>query len=228
VPQPAKNVLLVSPDRLLRDCLSARVAELPGMLPSGEAEGPAAARTALAAGSFDLVVVHGVAPENGGLAELLALVRAAPGRVVIHGMPVQGETFDACVEAGAASCLPGEASLDELGRALLAAAGGGVYFPPAGSVSLFRRLAELGGERLRRERVAGFTLSPREAEVLALIASGLSNRDLAERLCVSVHTVKNHVHSILHKMAVVSRRQAVEKAYRLGWLGDRRGQERLR
>lgn len=228
MPQPVKDVLLVSPDRLLRDCLAARVADLPGMLPAGEASGPAEARAALAAGSFDLVVVHGAALDDDGLAELVALVREAPGRVVVHGIAAGGAAFDACVEVGVASCLPGDTSLDELGRALVAAGGGGVYFPPDGSLSLFRRLGELGRERMRRQRVADFTLSPREAEVLGLVASGLSNRDLADRLCVSIHTIKNHVHSILRKMGVRGRRQAVEKAFRLGWLGDRRGRESLR
>jgi len=51
-------------------------------------------------------------------------------------------------------------------------------------------------------------LTAREKEILKLIATGLNNKDIAEKLCLSLHTVKNHVRSIIHKLAVSDRTQA--------------------
>jgi len=51
-------------------------------------------------------------------------------------------------------------------------------------------------------------LTAREKEILKLIANGLNNKDIAEKLCLSLHTVKNHVRSIIHKLAVSDRTQA--------------------
>ena len=61
-------------------------------------------------------------------------------------------------------------------------------------------------------------LSPREAEVLSLMAEGLSNKAIAERLEISEHTVKFHVHTVLGKLGTQSRTEAVVRAARLGVL----------
>ena len=87
---------------------------------------------------------------------------------------------------------------------------------------MFARLAELSRERARSERVEALELTPREMEILQLIAEGLSNRSIAERLSLSVYTVKNHVHHILEKLHVQDRREAVEHAYARHWLRPQR------
>jgi DNA-binding NarL/FixJ family response regulator len=55
-------------------------------------------------------------------------------------------------------------------------------------------------------------LTVREAEILAMLKLGLSNREIAEQLCIAVHTVKNHVHSLLTKLGVSTRGQAAALA----------------
>jgi DNA-binding CsgD family transcriptional regulator len=59
-------------------------------------------------------------------------------------------------------------------------------------------------------------LSPREAEILALIGDGLSNKEMARRLGISGHTVKFHIESLFRKLAVGSRAEAVRKGLRQG------------
>ena len=61
-------------------------------------------------------------------------------------------------------------------------------------------------------------LSPREREILALLGTGASNKEIADRLCLAEGTVKNHVSSILRKLAVNDRTQAVVYAMRRGWI----------
>ena len=61
-------------------------------------------------------------------------------------------------------------------------------------------------------------MSEREVEILRLLADGLSNREIAERLVISVGTAKSHVHHILEKLGSNSRTQAVAKARELGLL----------
>lgn len=65
-----------------------------------------------------------------------------------------------------------------------------------------------------RSSLAGLTA--RQLEVLALLAAGMSNGQIAQTLFVSEHTVKSHVHSILHKLGVASRTQAAVRAVRWG------------
>jgi DNA-binding NarL/FixJ family response regulator len=88
---------------------------------------------------------------------------------------------------------------------------------------LFARLGELGRERKRRERLEVLELSPRELEILRLIADGLTNQEIGGQLYLSVHTVKNHVHRILDALAVQNRWAAVRHAVAKGWLQERRG-----
>ncbi len=62
------------------------------------------------------------------------------------------------------------------------------------------------------------SLTPREREILALVAFGLQNKEIAERLGLSIATVRNHVHNILERLAVHSKLEAVALAYRNGWV----------
>lgn len=79
-------------------------------------------------------------------------------------------------------------------------------------------LSDFSGMLQRRREAEGVDLSRREREVLELVAAGMSNRDIAEALHISQHTVKNHVRSILDKLGVASRGQAVAEATRRGVL----------
>jgi DNA-binding NarL/FixJ family response regulator len=69
-------------------------------------------------------------------------------------------------------------------------------------------------------------LTSRESEILAMLALGLRNPQIADRLFVSLKTVEHHVSSILAKLEVATRDAAVAHARRQGWLADRRGRSR--
>lgn len=116
----------------------------------------------------------------------------------------------------AAAYVSRECSFQELLDILAPALHGQAGCRPAELPALLRRL------QARSRQIAGTELQPRltarELEVLALIQEGLGNQAAAERLGLSIHTIKNHVHNILDKLDVRRRTHAVDEAQRRGWL----------
>lgn len=139
-------------------------------------------------------------------------------RIVVLGQCNTETAILRCIEAGAGACVSKESSLDELCQVIQRVLQGEAIYSPQIAYSMFARLAELSRERARSERVEALELTPREMEILQLIAAGLSNRKIADKLALSIYTVKNHVHHILDKLQVQDRREAVEHAYARHWL----------
>ena len=121
----------------------------------------------------------------------------------------------AAASLGARAILPRAASPLALRDAVMAVAAGRTLVADGLAEKL---LSDFSGMLHRRREAEGVDLSPREREVLELIAAGMSNRDVSESLHISLHTVKNHVRSILDKLGVSSRGQAVAEATRRGVL----------
>lgn len=224
--QPA-SFLLVSGHRLFRECLASRLAA-GGEVEVREVEDLGAARAELAAAAADVVLADLPAPDDRRCGELAALVSGSPGvKVVVLGGSESEDDYLRWVDAGAVGYLLQDSSLDELREAVGRAHRGELHCPPGVGFHLFSRLGDLAAERRRRQRVEALSLSPRELEVLELVADGMTNRQIAERLCLSVYTVKNHVHRILAKLAVGQRKEAVERAYENGWLRERRREREM-
>lgn len=219
--QPA-SFLLISGHRLFRECLAGRLSA-DGEAAVREAEDLAAAGAMLAAAPADVVLADLPAPDEQCCVELGALVERHPGlKVVVLGGSESEDDYLRWVEAGAVGYLLQDSSLDELHEALGRAHCGQLHCPPGVGYRLFSRLGDLAGERRRRQRVEALSLSPRELEVLEMVADRMTNPEIAERLCLSVYTIKNHVHRILAKLDVGNRKEAVAKAFENGWLRKRR------
>jgi DNA-binding NarL/FixJ family response regulator len=108
---------------------------------------------------------------------------------------------------------------ERLAEAIRAAAQGQAFIHPSVTrkvVAEFTRLTER--ERVRREQPLAEPLSQRELEVLALLAEGLSNQEIAGRLYIAPGTVKNHVSNILSKLNARDRTQAILQAQQFGLL----------
>jgi DNA-binding NarL/FixJ family response regulator len=122
-----------------------------------------------------------------------------------------------CVEAGISAYVPRDGSLDQLLATLALAVKGEAECSGRVTGELIRRVAALAGQNGRGERElpAATRLTAREIEVVSLIDDGLSNKQIARRLCIEVPTVKNHVHSILEKLGAHSRGEAAARARRL-------------
>ena len=126
-------------------------------------------------------------------------------------------TFDdsagilAALQAGARGYLLKDAPPDEIHRAIIACVRGDTVLHPAvaGKVARARQAAE---------EAPGATLSGREIEVLALLAQGLANKEIAARLSVGESTVKTHLGGLFRKLGAVDRVQAVTEGMRRGYL----------
>jgi DNA-binding NarL/FixJ family response regulator len=149
------------------------------------------------------------------------LLRAAMGispqlRVIVLGASEDDETeIVACAEAGVAGYHMRADSLNDLLALICKVTDGETSCSPAVSAILLRRLSSLASQRLPAARE--LDLTKRETQILRLLELGRSNQDIAVQLSIAVHTVKNHVHSLLTKLGVRTRAEAaaLSRAVRL-------------
>jgi DNA-binding NarL/FixJ family response regulator len=151
---------------------------------------------------FDMEEVRAIAAERPGLT-LIAL-----------GLREQRDDVIRCAHAGFAAYVPRDASLQTLRDAMLAAETGRLTCSPEIASSLMRALF---WSPSAPHVATNDNLTRREGEVLRLIGRGLSNKDIARELELSVATVKHHVHNILSKLGVAGRRQAMHKVRNVAW-----------
>ena len=186
----------------------------------------------------DIVVVG----ETGVGADVPALVAKVRADVVLLDLEIDGGGVQACsrlreirpdvrvvvlthadddadlagaVRAGARGYLRKDTAPEELVAAVRTVASGGSLLSPAMAARMLDEFAVLVR---RQDSLSGAALSRRELEVLSLVAQGLGNRAIADRLFISENTVKNHVRNIHEKLQVHSRMEAVVRAVRDGLL----------
>lgn len=138
---------------------------------------------------------------------------------VMYGMQESEDGYVAQVEAGLRGYIfEKTSSLEELQRTIRQVSAGEIACPPEVTYVMFTRLNQLASEKWWVNRATNMKLTPREVEILELIAKGLNNREIGERLFLSLHTIKNHVHKILQKLQVSRRSDAVKYAHEQQWL----------
>lgn len=140
-----------------------------------------------------------------------AIAGTAPDVKVVALAVAETETEDdiiSCAEAGIAGYVPREGSGEDLLWTIEHVARGEAPCSPRIAATLLRRVAALAAERRPASRGAT-GLTPRQRQIVGLIGQGLSNREIAQRLCIELSTVKNHVHSALEKLGTNRRAEAV-------------------
>ena len=206
------NVVVVAPQRLLADSLVALLASLPGLEAGGWRAIIDDVDTTFEPASKRIVLFIW-----GGGDELRQVVRfrgRCPELPVLALAPSwTSEQAMAGLDAGLSGCLSLEASPDELATAIRQVARGDVVLAPELTRSLVSRLA--GGRT--QSPPHGPSLSPREREVLELVTQGLSNKEIGQRLFLSLRTVENHLAATYAKLGVRSRTEAAVLAIQHGW-----------
>jgi DNA-binding NarL/FixJ family response regulator len=208
------RVLAVDDDEVFRLGLEQALAEEPGIEIVGEAHDGDRAVERAAHLHPDVVLMDLRMPGTDGV-EATRRIRESTPEVRVLVLTVSEEESDlfAAVRAGANGYLLKGASPAEVADAVRSVARGEAPLSPAVAPKLLaefnalsRRDAEMGGHAQR--------LTPREIDVLRLIARGLSNRQIANDLVISENTVRNHVRNILEKLRVRSRVEAAAVAMR--------------
>lgn len=157
----------------------------------------------------DVVVMDYRLPDgDGAQATARILARQPDIKIVMVTASDHDTVLAAAIEAGCTGYVTKDRAAQEVVSAVRAASRGEVTVPAAMLAKLL--------PRARSQRSAVGALSPREMEVLTLLAEGLSNRDIADRLVVSISTVRNHVQNVISKLGVHSKLEAVTTAMRQG------------
>jgi DNA-binding NarL/FixJ family response regulator len=168
------------------------------------------------------VILINMTTQNSDALLRQALTLGPHVRVIVTGMAEDDDArIVACAEAGVAGYHLRSDSLKELLHLVDRVADGETLCSPMVSAILLRELSALAARRVGAKKE--LVLTAREAQILNMLELGLSNRDIAEQLHIAVHTVKNHVHSLLKKLGVGTRAQAAAMSRTLRVReGDRR------
>jgi DNA-binding NarL/FixJ family response regulator len=200
------NVLIVDDYALYRDNLAAIFAAT-GACVAAVAWDLESLSVALESHTLDVILVNMAARDSGSLLREVFAING-DAKVIALGISEDDEPqIVACAEAGVAGYHLRSDSLDDLLHLIRRVATGESLCSPRIGAILLRRLSSLASQRrpVQKELV----LTSREDQILRLLELGLSNQEIASQLCIAVHTVKNHVHSVLTKLEVRSRAEAV-------------------
>lgn len=141
----------------------------------------------------------------------------APYKAILIGMEPDPELFMAAVRSGVMGYLLKDASASDLVAAARAVHRGEAVCPPQLCASLFRFVANIVEEAPVKRLASKPGLTLRQQQLVALVAEGLSNKEIASRLNLSKFTVRNHIHRILKQVDAESRTEAVETIRSYGY-----------
>jgi len=214
----AVTVVVADDQSAVREGLVLLLGTLPGIAVIGEAEDGEAAVETVATKNPQVVLMDLNMPRCDGV-EATRRIRASHPRtqVVVLTTYSDDDSIIAALQAGALGYLTKDATRAEIGRAVLAAAAGQAVLDPAVQQRLLSAAVRAPAAVPAGPAPGDDDLTPREAEVLRLIAAGKSNREIARALFVIEATVKTHVNRSFAKTGSRDRGQAVHYAYTRGY-----------
>lgn len=209
------RVVIVDDFRLSRECLAGQLAAHYAEIGTAW-DLPSLVREVNGDGTTPTLVLLNVATQRSATLLQVALDLSPAPKVVVFGLSEDNEAdVVACAEAGAAGLHMRSESFEHLLELMHEVGNGNARCSSTASAILLGRVyTDAAGYR-----EATGPLTARENEILALLEEGLTNKQIATRLSVTVHTVKNHVHSLLGKLGVQSRAEATRLSRAMRYAG---------
>jgi DNA-binding NarL/FixJ family response regulator len=204
--EPPISIVLIDDNRLLREGLAALIHSQPGYKVLAAAADAEEAIEMAREANPDVILLDFGLEDHDSLDLTTRVRREVPdAKVIVMGLlPIQEEVAD-FVRAGASGFIMKDASFEVFLATIRAVARGEQVLPAALTDSLFTQIA-LNAPRLGKAKVReAVRLTIRERETIDLLSEGLSNKEIAKRMNIAVHTVKSHVHNVLEKLALHSR-----------------------
>ena len=213
------TILLVDDQRLMREGLRTLLELEPGFQVLGEANQGQDALDQYASLQPDVVLMDVRMPVMDGVESTRQLMSRWPRcRVIILTTFDDDEYVFEGLRAGALGYLLKDVSIQELADAIRTVMAGGVLIEPSVARKVVAEFARLTSSAPRTSSSLDDPLSEREVDIVRLLAQGLTNREIAQRLYLAEGTVKNYVTNILSKIGVRDRTQAALRARELGLL----------
>lgn len=205
------SLLLVEDTRLLREGIAARLNEQPGLRVVAVASDHEAATRQVRLARPQVVLLDACLGHPGSRRLIETLREVSPTtRVIVMAFSPALDDVPELMTLGVAGFIAKDATLEDVVTTIESVAGGTHVLPPSLVESLFAQITTARDAQLDD----AVRLTEREHEITRMIGQGFSNKDVAQRLHISPHTVKNHVHSILGKLALHSRLQIAAYAVR--------------
>lgn len=211
---PSIALVVIDDNRLLREGIAALIRTQPGFkVLAVAADADEALRKAREARPD--VVLLDLGLENHDSLGLTATVRqeVPEAKIIVMGLgPFQDDVAD-YVRAGAVGFVMKDASFEDFCQTIREVAGGAQVLPSPLTSSLFAQIARNVPAARKAYAMDSVRLTLRERQVIDLLGEGLSNKQIAARLHIAVHTVKSHVHNLLEKLSLRSRLEVAAFAH---------------
>ena len=206
-------VALIEDNRLVREGISALLNQ------------QADIRVVAAGASGDPALLKDVKPQvvlldlglrNGDSLRVAEKVRKElpDAKIIVMDLLPAHEDIMEFVHVGVSGFIMKDATLEDLASTIRLVAGGAHVLPPAVTGTLFSQIARDAVAKGRPDALESVRMTPREREVINLIAEGMSNKEIAGRLHIATHTVKSHVRNVMEKLTLHTRLQIAAYAHR--------------
>ena len=202
------KILLVEDNRILREGIAATIKAEPDMTVVASSPGNSGTLAEVRKLRPHIILLDLSLRNQNGTRLVSSLNKEFPD-VKLIGMGLVASQVDIIelVEAGASGFILKDATVEDFLGSIRSVAHGTKVLPPLLAGSLFSHVIENALKQGKGKLTNAVRMTKREREIITLIAEGLSNKEIAQRLNVATYTVKSHVHNILEKLALHSRLQ---------------------
>ena len=211
---PKVNVYLLTENRLLRDTLARLLRKRLGIAVVGVSRSSESAKDEIISSNCDVILTDCFDTSHSSDFLRTLTKQNLSIKLVLFGMDEDPDAFLQAVYLGICGYLLKDASSAEIVAAVLAAARGEATCPPSLCMTLIRHLSKIENSALeasvaQHQNIDRKALTPRQLQLIRLVAEGLTNKEIAANLNLSQFTVKNHIRRVMRSVEAESRHDAV-------------------